>query len=179
MTVMNLDQLKVWKEAHDFAVLVYKEVTLLLPASEKYNLADQLKHAATSVPANIAEGHDRYHYLDNVRFCYMARGSLTEVQSHLSLANSLGFLSDDLYQRTTTNAESIAKQLNNYIAYLRRSKQGEKEFPSGTQLGRSLKFILPTNSKTPTINQYPLTIFHTQGASCHYFTLSYSASSKA
>ncbi len=90
MTVMNLDQLEVWKRARDFAVLVYKQIIPLLPVSEKYNLTDQLKRAATSVPANIAEGHGRYHYLDNVRFCYMARGSLTEVQSHLSLANSLG-----------------------------------------------------------------------------------------
>ena len=131
MTVMNLDQLEVWKRARDFAVLVYREIVPLLPASEKYNFADQLKRAATSVPANIAEEHGRYHYLDNVRFCYMARGSLTEVQSHLSLANSLGYLSDDIYQRTTANTESIAKQLNNYITYLKRSKQGEKEFPGG------------------------------------------------
>ena len=131
MTVMNLEQLEVWKRARDFVVLVYKQVVPLLPASEKYNLADQLKRAATSVPANIAEGHGRYHYLDNVRFCYMARGSLTEVQSHLSLANSLGYLSDEVYKRATSNAESIAKQLNNYIAYLKRSKQGEKDFPGG------------------------------------------------
>jgi four helix bundle protein len=131
MAVMNLDQLDVWKRGWDFAVQVYKEVVPLLPASEKYNLSDQLKRAVTSVPANIAEGHGRYHYLDNVRFCYIARGSLTEVQSHLSLANSLGYLSDDIYKRITSNAESIAKQLNNYIAYLKRSKQGEKDFPGG------------------------------------------------
>lgn len=131
MTVMNLEQLEVWKRAQDFAVLVYKQVIPLLPVSEKYNLADQLKRAVTSVPANIAEGHGRYHYLDNVRFCYFARGSLTEVQSHLSLANSLGYLSDEIYIRITSNAESIAKQLNSYIAYLKRSKQGEKDFPSG------------------------------------------------
>ena len=131
MTVMNLDKLEVWKRAQDFVVLIYKQVIPLLPASEKYNLADRLKRAATSVPANIAEGHGRYHYLDNVRFCYIARGSLTEVQSHLSLANSLGYLPDDMYQRATTNAESIARQLNNYIAYLKRSKQGEKEFQGG------------------------------------------------
>jgi four helix bundle protein len=131
MSVMNLDQLEVWKRARDFAVIIYKEVIPVLPTNEKYNLADQLRRAATSIPANIAEGHGRYHYLDNVRFCYMARGSLTEVQSHLSLTNSLGYLSDNMYQRVTTNAESIARQLNNYIAYLKRSKQGEKDFPSG------------------------------------------------
>ena len=131
MTVMNLDKLEVWVRAKDFAITIYKDVVPCLPASEKYNLIDQLKRAASSIPANIAEGHGRYHFLDNVRFCYIARGSLTEVQSHLSLARELGYLPDDVFQQLTLHAESIGKQLNNYIAYLKRSKQGEKEFPAG------------------------------------------------
>lgn len=132
MAVMNLDKLEVWVRAKDFAVAVYKEVIPSMPASEKYNLADQLKRAAASVPVNIAEGHGRYHFLDNVRFCHIARGSLTEVQSHMSLAKELGFLPDDVYKQMTAHAESIGMQLNNYIAYhLKRSKQGEKEMPTG------------------------------------------------
>ncbi len=131
LTVMNLDKLEVWVRAIDFALVIYKEVVPHLPADEKWNLNQQLKRAAQSIPANIAEGHGRYHFLDNVRFCYMARGSLVEVQSHMTLAHDLGYLSDDVYKRITTLAESIGKQLNNYIAYLKRSKQGEKEFPSG------------------------------------------------
>ena len=131
MTVMNLDKLEVWVRAKDFAVVIYKEVIPCLPADEKWNLNQQLKRAAQSIPANIAEGHGRYHFLDNVRFCYIARGSLTEVQSHLILAHELGYLPDEIYKRMTTQAESIGKQLNNYIAYLKRSKQGEKEFPVG------------------------------------------------
>lgn len=80
----------------------------------------------------IAEGHGRYHFLDNVRFCSIARGSLTEVQSHMSLAKEMDFLPEDVYQRMTVYAESIGKQLNNYIAYLKRSRPGEKEIPAGT-----------------------------------------------
>ena len=131
MTVMNLDKLEVWVRAKDFALVIDDEVVPHLPADEKWNLTQQLKRAAQSIPANIAEGHGRYHFLDNVRFCYMARGSLVEVQSHMTLAHDLGYLSDDVYKRMTTLAESIGKQLNNYIAYLKRSKQGEKEFLSG------------------------------------------------
>lgn len=131
MTVMNLDKLEVWVRAKDFALIIYKEVVPHLPSDEKWNLTQQLKRAAQSVPANIAEGHGRFHFLDNVRFCYIARGSLTEVQSHITLAHELGYLSDEIYQRITTHAESIGKQLNNYIAYLKRSKQGEKEYPAG------------------------------------------------
>jgi four helix bundle protein len=131
MTVMNLDQLDVWVRAKEFALKVYKEVVPGLPADEKWNLTDQLKRAAQSIPANIAEGHGRYHFLDNVRFCYIARGSLTEVQSHMALAHELGYLSDEVYKHMTIHAESVGKQLNSYIAYLKRSKQGEKEFPAG------------------------------------------------
>jgi len=131
MTVMNLDKLEVWMRAKDFALLIYKEVVPHLPADEKWNLTQQLKRAAQSIPANIAEGHGRYHFLDNVRFCYKARGSLVEVQSHMALVHELGYLSDEIYGRMTIHAESIGKQLNNYIAYLKRSKQGEKEMPAG------------------------------------------------
>jgi four helix bundle protein len=131
MTVMNLDKLKVWVGAKDFALVVYREVAPCLRADEKWNLTQQLKRAAQSIPANIAEGHGRYHFLDNVRFCYIARGSLTEVQSHMALAYELGYLPAEIYKRMTVQAESIGKQLNNYIAYLKRSKQGEKEMPPG------------------------------------------------
>ena len=117
--------------AKGFALAVYKEVVPYLPSDEKWNLTQQLKRAAQSVPANIAEGHGRFHFLDNVRFCYIARGSLTEVQSHMAFARDLGYLPDEIYKRMTSHAESIGKQLHNYIAYLKRSKQGEKEFPAG------------------------------------------------
>ena len=150
MTVMNLDKLEVWVRAKDFAVAIYKEVVPCLPASEKYNLSDQLKRAASSIPANIAEGHGRYHFLDNVRFCYIARGSLTEVQSHLTLANELGYLSEEVYSCITLHAESIGKQLNTYISYLKRSRQGEKEFPSGYAVRQEPEpYLLDTPERDP------------------------------
>ena len=131
MTVINLDKLEVWVRAKNFALAVYKDVVPHLPPDEKWNLTQQIKRAAQSIPANIAEGHGRYHFLDNVRFCYIARGSLTEIQSHISLSHELGYLSDQINNDMTAHAESIGKQLNNYIAYLKRSKQGEKDFPQG------------------------------------------------
>ncbi|HKY55323.1 MAG TPA: four helix bundle protein [Anaerolineales bacterium] len=147
MTVMNLDKLDVSVRAKDFALAVYKEVVPHLPNDEKWNLAQQLKRAAQSIPANIAEGHGRFHFLDNVRFCYIARGSLTEVQSHISLAYELGYLSDEIYNRMTTHAESIGKQLNNYIAYLKRSKQGEKEYPAGHTLREESELYILENQE--------------------------------
>ena len=134
MTVMNLDKLEVWVKAKDFALAIYREVIPHLPSDEKWNLTSQIKRAAQSIPANIAEGDGRYHYLDNVRFCYIARGPLTEVQSHVALAYGLGYLPKEIFSRMAIQAESIGRQLNNYIAYLKRFKQGEKEFPAGYTL---------------------------------------------
>jgi four helix bundle protein len=138
MTVMNIDQLEVWRLARDFAVTIYKKVVPLLPASEKYNLADQLKRAASSVPANIAEGHGRFYFQDNVRFCYIARGSLTEVQSHLSLAKELGFVTPEVYTNMTREAETVARSINGWITYLKKAKTGMNE-PGANHVLRELQ----------------------------------------
>jgi hypothetical protein len=58
MTVMNLDKLEVWVRAKDIAIATYRDVIPCLPADEKWNLSQQLKRAAQSIPANIAEGMD-------------------------------------------------------------------------------------------------------------------------
>lgn len=64
------------------ALLTY-EIARQLPDNEVYGLGAQIKRAALSVPANIAEGFGRYHYLDKVKFFLNARGSLNELKSHL------------------------------------------------------------------------------------------------
>lgn len=138
MTVMNLDRLEVWRLARDFAVTIYKKVVPLLPAGEKYNLADQLKRAAASIPANLAEGHGRFYFQDNVRFCYIARGSLTEVQSHLSLARELGLISPELYAAVTDDADAVARSINGWIAYLKKAKIGANE-PGANHLVREVQ----------------------------------------
>ncbi len=130
MTVMDLDKLEIWAKAFEYATTIYKEVIPCLPPEEKWNLSQQLRRAAQSIPANIAEGHGRYHYLDTVRFCYMARGSLTEVESHLALACNLGYISTDLYHQVSLRGEALCKKMNTYIGYLKRMKRGDKEFPT-------------------------------------------------
>lgn len=117
---------------------IYKKVVPLLPAGEKYNLADQLKRAAASIPANLAEGHGRFYFQDNVRFCYIARGSLTEVQSHLSLARELGLISPELYAAVTDDADAVARSINGWIAYLKKAKIGANE-PGANHLVREVQ----------------------------------------
>jgi four helix bundle protein len=76
--IQGLETLEAWKKANEFALVIYREVLPKLPVEEKWNLDQQIRRAAQSVPANIAEGHGRFYYQDEVRFCYIARGSLTE-----------------------------------------------------------------------------------------------------
>jgi four helix bundle protein len=94
MSLEGLNRLKVWVKAKEFAVSIYKKVLPLLPSEEKWNLNQQLRRSALSVPANIAEGYGRSCYQDNVRFCYNARGSLDDVLSHLTIAYELNYISE-------------------------------------------------------------------------------------
>ena len=125
--IQGLDTLEAWKRSKDFALRVYKEVLPLLPAEEKWNLNQQIRRSAQSVPANIAEGHGRFYYQDNMRFCYIARGSLTETYSHLTLAHELGYLSPKLYEELKRQIEELIRIINGYVAYLKRSKVGANE----------------------------------------------------
>lgn len=128
MSSDGLKRLKVWMEARELAVDIYRMVIPVLPDNEKYVLNQQLRRAVTSVSANIAEGYGRYYYQDSIRFCYIARGSLEETISHIILSYEFGYLSEDVYVRLITNADQLVQILNGYIAYLKRTKQGEKEF---------------------------------------------------
>src|SRR4030042_5654086 len=99
MSVQGLERLKVWKKARDLALDVYRNVLPLLPNEEKWGLNQQIRRSVQSVPANIAEGYGRYYYQENVRFCYLTRGSLEETLSHLVLAHELGYIPAAIYQQ--------------------------------------------------------------------------------
>jgi four helix bundle protein len=122
-----LNRLKVWVKAKEFAASVYKKILPLLPPEEKWNLNQQLRRSALSIPANIAEGYGRFYYQDNVRFCYNARGSLDEVLSHLTIAYEMKYISEGLYRELINNGDEVDRILNGYITYLKKSKQGASE----------------------------------------------------
>jgi four helix bundle protein len=94
---------------------------------EKWSLCQQIRRSATSVPANIAEGHRRYYYQDNVRFCYNARGLLEETLSHISFCFQIGYVPENVYREMEQDDEKLSQLINGYIGYLKRSKQGANE----------------------------------------------------
>lgn len=100
--IQRLETLEAWRKSKSFAVKVYKEILPLLPQEEKWNLNQQIRRAASSIPANIAEGHGRFYYQENIRFCYIACGSLTETHSHIALTNELGYVPPGTYNEIKT-----------------------------------------------------------------------------
>ncbi len=103
-------KIEAWKLADDLTVAVY-ERTRAFPREELYGLTSQLRRAAYSVPANIAEGSSRESQRDYLHFLYIARGSLTEAQYFVHLAQRLGYLS-------AVEAEALALQISSTFGRL-------------------------------------------------------------
>ena len=127
MSISGLGKLDVWCKARDLAVRVNKEVLPLLPPEEKWSLNQQIRRSSQSIPANIAEGHGRFYFQDNVRFCYIARGSLEETLSHIVYAYKVGYIPEELYKSLEVDGENLNRLINGYISFLKRSKQGANE----------------------------------------------------
>jgi four helix bundle protein len=127
LSIKSLETLETWRKSKEFSLRIYREVLPLLPSEEKWNLNQQLRRSSLSVPANIAEGYGRFYYQDNIRFCYIARGSLEETLSHLVIANEMGFISKPLFDSLEQDGEKLTQLINGYIGYLKRSKQGQNE----------------------------------------------------
>jgi four helix bundle protein len=123
--VQGLETLEIWKKA--MALAVYQQVIPALPADEKWVLNQQTRRSAQSVPANIAEGHGRFYYQENIHFCYIARGSLIETYSHLALAYDLSYIPSEMFNHLKDQIEELVRMINGYISYLKRSKRGENE----------------------------------------------------
>ena len=90
-------KIKAWKLADDLTVAVY-ERTRSFPKEEVYGLTSQIRRASYSVPANIVEGSSRESKRDYLHFLYIARGSLSETQYFIHLAQRLGYLSAEQSQ---------------------------------------------------------------------------------
>ncbi|KAB8320936.1 four helix bundle protein [Tolypothrix campylonemoides VB511288] len=99
-----------------------------LPDYERYNLSDQLRRAACSLVLNIAEGYGRYHYLERLRFLYIARGSLAEVKSAFIIAESVGYCTKEQLSWVSQVKEQIEKALNGYCRFIRTQQQGKQEY---------------------------------------------------
>lgn len=132
----SFEELTVWKLARRWRQRVY-EVSEGWPKREVYGLTAQVRGAAVSVTANIAEGYGRYHYQENIQHCRIARGSVNEVLDHVYAALDAGYISQEVFAELYAQGREVERVLNGYINYLRRQLQGGKGERGKVEKGRS------------------------------------------
>jgi four helix bundle protein len=80
--IRELETLAAWNKSRELRIQISR-LSRSLPVEEKFRLSDQMIRASRSVTANLAEGYGRFHYMETVKFCSNARGSLVELLDHL------------------------------------------------------------------------------------------------
>ena len=90
-------------------------------------LGTQMRRGAVSITNNIAEGHGRWHYQENIRFCRISRGSVDELIDDINTCQDEGYGDRALAVELKTEAYDLIRRINSYIAYLRKTKQGGEE----------------------------------------------------
>jgi len=119
--IKNFYDLEAWQEGHKLVLDIYK-ISESFPVEEKFGLVSQLRRAATSITANIAEGFTRYHFNDKTRFYYQARGSLGEVRNFLILAKDLRILGNEEHSELEERASQVRRLINGLIKSIAKQK---------------------------------------------------------
>lgn len=119
----RLDDFELYQATREFRRQVYR-LLKELPYAERHALDPQLRRAVVSVTNNIAEGHGRWHWQENIRFCRISRGSLDEVIDDLNVCLDQGYGDPQVVTELKESAYRLIARLNGYIKYLERCKQG-------------------------------------------------------
>jgi len=126
MSKMSYRDLYVWRESIALVPEIYESLKGF-PSQERFALTDQIRRAAVSVPANIAEGQARYYKREFLHYLWIARGSLAELQTLLVIAEQVGYLTQEKMELLEQTIDGIAKPLNGLIESVReglRTEQG-------------------------------------------------------
>lgn len=111
-------KLRAWEAGHRLALAIYK-VTGAFPREEQYGLTSQMRRAAVSIPANLAEGCGRNRDAELARFAGIALGSASELEYHLFLAHQLAYLPQPEYDSLTRQVAELKPMLARLIESLR------------------------------------------------------------
>ena len=109
--------IEVWRKGHRLTLDVYS-ATSRFPDREKYGLISQARRAASSIPANIAEGCGRTGDAELARFMRIASGSATELEYHLLLARDLGFIAAERHTELDGAVNEVKKMLRSFVKRL-------------------------------------------------------------
>ena len=121
----GFEDLKVWQLARELVLTAY-QLTNSQVFGRDHALRDQIRRAAVSGMANIAEGFERGSNRDFVRFLYMARGSAGEVRSHLYVARDLDYITGTEFERMASRVIGLSKGIFRFIQHLESSETNAK-----------------------------------------------------
>jgi four helix bundle protein len=119
----SFEDLEVYKAGREFRKAMY-QVAKRLPEFEKFGLASQIRRAAVSLTNNLAESHGRFHFLDQIKFTLISRGSLEELMDDLNICADENYLSLSQVEKLKTEGWHVLKLMNGYLRYLRDRKFG-------------------------------------------------------
>ena len=119
--IQSFRDLRVWQRGMEVVESVYR-ATQLFPRQELYGLTSQLRRAAVSIPANIAEGHCRQHIKEYLNFLSIAQGSIAELETELEIACRLKYIASDDLKLFLVQLTVLAKQLRSLRGALARAK---------------------------------------------------------
>ena len=117
MGVRSYRELNVWQRSYDLCKQVYR-ITRQFPSEERYGMASQIRRAAVSIPINIAEGHDRNTTRDYLRFLWMARGSIAELETQLMLSRDMELAGVSGVSAALNELDEIGRMLRGLIKSL-------------------------------------------------------------
>ena len=117
----TFEDLEVYQVAREFRKAMYG-VAKRLPEIEKFGLANQIRRAAVSLTNNIAEGHGRYHFLDQIKFMLQSRGSLEELIDDLNTCEDEDYLAVADVSRLKAAGWRVRQLIDGYIRYLREQR---------------------------------------------------------
>src|SRR5438067_2353895 len=126
----TFEDLKLYQVARDFRKPMCR-IAKRLPDMEKFGLASQIRRAAVSLTNNIAEGHGRYHYLDQIKFTLQSRGSLEELIDDLNVCADEEYVPFDEIGSLKEQDWRVRQLIDGYIRYLREQKNAAN--PSSTR----------------------------------------------
>jgi four helix bundle protein len=114
MTMKTINDLEIYREAMDLSEEVYL-VASKWEYFDRDTLGKQIIRSADSIAANLAEGYGRFHFKENLRFCYYSRGSLEETQTWIEKATRRNLIDSEKGRELYAKLETLKKRLNAYI----------------------------------------------------------------
>ena len=120
MVIERFEDIEAWKEARKIVKRVYR-VCSINGFKRDYSLADQMRRAAVSIMANIAEGYARNGNREFIRFLFIAKSSAAELQSHLYVAMDQGYIKEDDFKEIYQDLDKIQRMISNFIKYLKKT----------------------------------------------------------